>query len=155
MDSKDREIVDALLRDGRISNQDLSEHVHLSPSPCLRRVRQLEESGVIRGYTAIVNEEAVGLPVTAFIRVRLLVHEKTLFTAFEEAVSKIDSVMDCYLIAGGTDYLLRVIVSSLKEYERLVREKIHAIPGISTIDTSFALSRTKQSTVLPLNDDRL
>ncbi|HEX4227464.1 MAG TPA: Lrp/AsnC family transcriptional regulator [Bryobacteraceae bacterium] len=153
MDSKDRGIINALMRNGRISNQDLAEQVHLSPSPCLRRVRQLEESGIIRGYTAIVDEEAVGLPVTAFIRVRLQVHEKAQFTAFEKAVSKIDAVVDCYLIAGGTDYLLRVIVGSLKEYEALMTEKIHAIPGISTVDTSFALSRTKRSTILPLKDE--
>jgi Lrp/AsnC family transcriptional regulator, leucine-responsive regulatory protein len=106
-------------------NQELAEHVHLSPSPCLRRVRQIEESGVIRGYTVIVDEEAVGLPVTAFIRVRLQVHEKAQFTAFERAVSKVDAVVDCYLIVGGTDYLLRVIVGSLKDYETLMRKKIH------------------------------
>jgi Lrp/AsnC family leucine-responsive transcriptional regulator len=120
----------------------LSEQVHLSPLPCLRRVRAVEDSGVIRGYTAIIDEEAIGLAVIAFVRVRLALHKK----------GKMDAVMDCYLITGDAEYLLRVVVRSLKEYERFVRERINVVPGIASIETSFAYGQVKRSTILTLED---
>lgn len=149
MDSKDRQIIAALQADGRMSNQDLSERVNLSPSPCLRRLRQLEDSGVIRGYTALVDEVAYGLPVTAFIRVRLQVHDSRTVAAFEAAVSRIDAVLDCYVMTGAADYLLRVLVESLADYERFVRTQLHVVPGIAAIDTSFAYGHVKRATVFP------
>lgn len=149
MDDKDRQIVRALQANGRISNQDLSEQVNLSPSPCLRRLRLLEEAQVIRGYTAIVDEEAFGLPVTAFVRVRLQPHDRPTIAMFEQAVQAMEAVLDCYLMTGSADYLLRVLVGSLKEYEGFVRREIHTIPGVASVDTSFAYGHVKRATVFP------
>lgn len=149
MDKKDIQIIAALQADGRISNQELSEKVSLSASPCLRRLRLLEEAGVIRGYTAIVDEEGYGLPVTAFVGIKLKVHNAESAGAFERAVRAVDAVMDCYVMTGQVDYLLRVLVESLKDYERFVRQDLHAIPGIESIDTSFAYGRVKRSNVYP------
>ncbi|MGD9479058.1 Lrp/AsnC family transcriptional regulator [Shinella sp. G-2] len=149
MDDKDRQIIWSLQKDGRLSNQELSEQVALSPSPCLRRLRQLEESGVIKGYTAIVDEEMYGLPITAFVRIRLERHSEQAIATFERRVRAIDEIQDCYVMTGEVDYLLRVIVGSLKEYEAFVRQQLHAIEGVAGIDTSFAYGTVKKSTVFP------
>jgi len=149
MDETDRRIVRALQENGRLSNQHLSEAVNLSPSPCLRRVRNLEASGVIRGYAAIVDQEAYGLPVTVFLQVRLEVHSQENVDAFEAAVQRIDEIMECYLMAGNRDYLLRVVVASLADYEDFIRRRIHKIPGIASLDSSFAFGTVKRSQVLP------
>lgn len=149
MDTKDLQIIAELQADGRLSNQELSERVNLSPTPCLRRLRRLEQDKVIRGYTAIVDEEAYGLPITAFVGIRLKVHSAEGVAAFERAVQAIDTVMDCYVMAGQIDYLLRVLVTSFKDYENFVRRRLHAIPGIESIDTSFAYGRIKRATVFP------
>ncbi|MHA0041860.1 Lrp/AsnC family transcriptional regulator [Deinococcus sp. PEB2-63] len=149
MDDRDRRILAALQANGRISNQDLADQVHLSPSPCLRRVRQLEDSGVIQGYTALVDEEAYGLTVTAFVRVRLQLHTTASIRAFEDAIARMDAVLDCYVMTGEADYLLRVLVADLKAYESFVRRELHAVPGIASIDTSFAYGRVKRATVYP------
>ena len=138
MDTKDRQIVRLLQQDGRLTNQELSERVGLSPSPCLRRVRLLEQAGVIQGYGAIVDQQRYGLPVTAFIRVRLERHARDLVQQFEEAIRQLDEVMDCHLLTGDSDYLLRVIVADLEAYERFIRRKMHAIAGITSLDTTFA-----------------
>lgn len=150
MDEKDRQIIAALQQNGRLSNQDLAEQVNLSASPCLRRVRQLEEAGVISGYTALVDEEAFGLPVTVFVRVRLQVHDKESVRAFEAAIMGMDSVLDCYVMTGNTDYLLRVLVESLKHYEAFVRKQLHTAPGVASIDTSFAYGHVKRASVFPV-----
>jgi Lrp/AsnC family transcriptional regulator, leucine-responsive regulatory protein len=149
MDEKDRDILCILQTNARISNQELSEQVNLSPSPCLRRVRILEQSGVIRGYTAIVDEEAFGLPVIAFVRVRITVHGQESIAAFEEAVLDMDAVLDCYVMTGSADYLLRVVVESLKDYEDFIRTQLHRVPWVASIDTSFAYGQVKRSTVFP------
>jgi DNA-binding Lrp family transcriptional regulator len=149
MDSKDYQIIAALQANGRMTNQELSEQVSLTPTPCLRRLRMLEESGMIRGYTAVVDEEAFGLPVTAFVGVKLKEHTAESVRRFERAIQKIDAVLDCYVMTGQVDYLLRVLAQSLKDYERFVRQELHAIPGIQSIDTSFAYSRVKRSVVFP------
>lgn len=149
MDEKDRQIIAALQRDGRLSNQALSERVNLSPSPCLRRLRQLEETGIIRGYTALVDEEAFGLPVTVFVRVRLQLHDKDSVRAFEAAIMEMEAVLDCYVMTGNTDYLLRVLVESLKHYEDFVRKQLHTAPGVASIDTSFAYGHVKRAAVFP------
>tara|TARA_R100001369_G_scaffold960_6_gene3335 strand:- start:1272 stop:1730 length:459 start_codon:yes stop_codon:yes gene_type:complete len=149
MDSKDREIIKALQRNGRLTNQDLAAQVNLSPSPCLRRTRTLEEKGVIKGYTAIVDERAYGLPVTALVRIRLSSHTGEVVKLFEKKVHETDQILDCYVITGSEDYLLRVLVQDLKSYEEFVRHKLHNIPGIASIDSSFAYGVLKQSNVFP------
>ena len=150
MDLKDRQIIRELQKDGRITNQELAERVNLSPSPCLRRLRLLEEAGVIRGYTALVDQKAYGLPITVFLRIRLDRHGEPVIKVFEQAIGRIEEVLDCFLLAGGDDYLLRVIVASLEAYEDFMRRKIHAIPGIASIDTSFAYGVVKQTRVFPV-----
>lgn len=149
MDSKDRQILRELQADGRLTNQDLSEKVNLSPSPCLRRVRLLEEQGVIRGYTALVDQKAWGLPVTVFIRVKLERHSDDAVAAFERAIIDMPQVMDCWLMTGRSDYLLRVIAADLDDYERFVRRELQRVPGIASIDTSFAYGSVKHAQVLP------
>lgn len=149
MDAKDLQILRELQNDGRLSNAELAERVALSPSPCLRRVRLLEERGVIEGYTAIVNQKAYGLPVTVFIQIRLEHHSTEAAQTFERAIQTIDEIMDCHLMTGETDYILRVVVGSLEEYEQFVRNRLHPIPNIASINTSFAYGVVKQSRALP------
>lgn len=149
MDIKDRQIIRELQKDGRLTNQELAERVNLSPSPCLRRLRNLETAGIIAGYTALVDQKAYGLPITVFIRIRLERHSEETVKTFEARIGRIDEVLDCYLLAGGDDYLLRVIVASLEAFEDFIRRRIHAIPGIASIDTSFAYGVVKQTRLFP------
>lgn len=149
MDSKDRQILAELQADGRLTNQDLSERVNLSPSPCLRRVRLMEERGVITGYTAMVDQKAWGLPITVFIRIKLERHSDDTVQAFERAIMQMPKVMDCWLMTGRSDYMLRVIAADLDDYEQFVRRDLQRVPGVAGIDTSFAYGRVKQAQVLP------
>ncbi|HKL65053.1 MAG TPA: Lrp/AsnC family transcriptional regulator [Roseovarius sp.] len=149
MDDKDRQIIRALQRDGRMSNQDLAAKVHLSPSPCLRRVRNLEKAGVIRGYTARVDARAYGLPITAFVRIRLERHDETTVQTFERAVAGMAEVLECHVMTGQTDYQLRVVVASLDAYETFIRARLQRIGGIGSIDTSFAYGIVKDGMVIP------
>jgi DNA-binding Lrp family transcriptional regulator len=153
MDDIDRKILFELQSNGRLSNQELAQRVNLSPSPCLRRVRMLEQRGVIRGYTAVVDQTTCGLPLTVFIRITLERHDTATVGEFERRVREIDEIMDCFLMTGQRDYLLRVVASSLAGYERFVREVIHAIPGIASIDTSFAYGVVKRALTLPTRRD--
>lgn len=149
MDSKDRQIIRALQLDGRMTNQDLSASVNLSPSPCLRRIRNLEESGAIRGYTADVDAKAYGLPVTVFVRISLDKHNEDTVRHFESRVKGIDEVLECYVMTGLSDYLLRVLVADLDDYENFVRNRLHPIGSIGSIDTSFVYGTVKKTGVFP------
>ena len=149
MDEKDRQILHALQRDGRLTNQELSERVSLSPSPCLRRLRNLEDSGVIKGYTAIVDENEYGLPITAFVQITLERHTDEAVKAFEHKVRSTENILDCYAMTGGSDYLLRVLVESLEGYERFVRTHLHCLDCIAGIQTSFAYGTVKRVTMFP------
>jgi DNA-binding Lrp family transcriptional regulator len=149
LDRTDLQILHELQLDARLSNQELAQRVNLSPSPCLRRVRRLEQAGLIRGYTAIVDQRAYGLPITVFIRIALERHDTATVTEFERRVRDIDEIMDCFLMTGSRDYLLRVVAASLEGYERFIRDVIHTIPGIASIDTSFAYGVVKHALALP------
>ena len=149
MDEIDQRILRELQKDGRLSNAELAERVSLSPSPCLRRLRNLEKSGVIEGYTAIVNQKAYGLPITVFIQIRLDHHSSQAARRFERQIQTIDEVIDCHMMTGDTDYLLRVVVESLDAYEAFIRGRIHPLASIASINTSFAYGMVKQSRVLP------
>lgn len=151
MDRKDYQIIAALMEDGRLSNQDLSAQVNLSPSPCLRRVRLLEEAGVIRGYSAQVDQKALGFPITVFVGIKLNRHDTATVRGFETAIGTIDEIIDCFLMTGEIDYLLRVVARDLDGYEHFVRERLHAIEGIASIDTSLAYGVVKQGHSLPLH----
>ena len=152
IDKIDKKIGSRWQGEGRISNQDLADRSGLSPSPCLRRVRSLETSGVIKGYVALLNPAELGLGVTAFVRVRLREQGDRHLAEFETAVATIAEVMDCYLMTGESDYLLRVLVSSLAAFEEMLRLKITSIPGVAEVTTSFALRPVVQRTDLPLDN---
>lgn len=147
LDKTDIAIIRALQSDGRQSNLALAEQVNLSPSPCLRRVKLLEEAGVIEGYGAVVNQRAYGLPLTLYVRITLERHNREVVGKFEEAIRALDEVMECHLLTGSADYLLRVIAKDLADYERFMREEIHELPGVSAIDTAFALKTVKSGRV--------
>jgi DNA-binding Lrp family transcriptional regulator len=150
VDAKDHQIIRLLQEHGRLTNQELADRVNLSPSPCLRRVRRLEEVGIIAGYAAIIDQKRCGLEITAFLRVRLQRHGDEEIRIFEGRVAALDEVLDCFLMTGDADYLLRVVVPDLESYERFVRRKMHAIPGIAALDTSFAYGTVKSGRVLPI-----
>ncbi len=149
MDSKDRQIIRALQQDGRMTNQDLAEKVSLSPSPCLRRLRNLEKCGAIRGFAVDVDPAAYGLPITVFVRIRLERHNQEDVQRFETRVRQIDEVLECHIMTGAMDYQLRVVVSGLDAYEQFIRTRIHPIGGIASIDTSFVYSTVKKTAVFP------
>lgn len=149
LDAIDRSILAHLQADGRMTNQDLSERVGLSPSPCLRRLRQLEAEGVILRYVALVDPNAVGLGVTAFVRVRLDAQDDRHLAAFESAIAEIPEVMECYLMTGEADYQLRVLVGSLGEFEDFLRHRLTPIAGVAQVTTSFALRPVVYKTALP------
>ena len=149
MDQIDQNILRALQFDGRLTNLELSQKVGLSPSPCLRRVRAMEEQGILVGYTALLDQDAYGLPMNVFVSVRLEQQSTASIQKFEDAVNKLDEVLDCYLMTGNRDYLLRVVSQNLKSYEIFVRDKLTTIPGIAAIESSFALGRVKKRSVFP------
>lgn len=149
IDAKDRQILRALQRDGRATNLEISREVNLSPSPCLRRIKLLEEHGVIRGYRAIVDRKAYGLPLTVFIRIRLERHTESTVRHFENSVAALDEVLECHLMTGPADYFLKVIVAGLEAYEEFVRQSLHPIGGIGSIDTSFVYGTVKDVGVFP------
>ena len=149
-DAIDRNILTHLQQDGRKSNQDLSELVGLSPSPCLRRVRLLEESGVISGYVALVSPDAAGLSVSAFVRVRLSSQDDRHLEEFERLIVTFPEIMECYLMTGESDYQLRVLVESLAAFEDFLRHKLTRIPSVVGVTSSFALRPIVYRTALPL-----
>ena len=151
MDDIDAKILKVLQTDGRLSNQELSEAVGLSPSPCLRRVRNLEAAGVIRGYTALVDQKACGYPITCMVRIRLSPHNEETVAAFETQIHANPAVLDCYLMTGDWDYELRIVARSLDAYEGFVRQTILKLPGIGGIETSFAYGVVKKSRLLPVD----
>lgn len=149
MDAKDRQIIRALQQDGRMTNQDLADAVNLSPSPCLRRVKNLETKGIITGYSADVDAAAYGIAITVFVRIRLERHNETDVQNFEKRVRMMDEVLECHVLTGVMDYQLRVLVSDLEAYEGFIRNRIHPIGGIASIDTSFVYGTVKKTAVFP------
>lgn len=152
LDPLDYRILSELQHNGRMSNQELSERVGLSPSPCLRRLRLLEERGVISRYVALVDPPSVGLDVTAFIRVRLDSQDDKHLAVFEQEISSFDEVMECYLMSGDADYHLRVLVRSLSDFEHFLRHKLTRIGGVSQVTTSFGLRQIVYRTALPTGE---
>ncbi|MBB5723415.1 DNA-binding Lrp family transcriptional regulator [Loktanella ponticola] len=152
IDATDRKILRALQRNGRITNLDLAAEVNLSPSPCLRRLRNLEANGAIKGYSVNVDSKAYGLPVEVMVQIRLDKHTKETVARFEARMRDIPEVLECFVMTGHSDYLLRVVVSDLEDYERFVRERLHPIGGIGSIDTSFVYGVVKRTNVFPTVD---
>jgi len=152
LDRTDRTLLAELQRDGRISNRELAERAHLSESACLRRVRALEEAGVIDRYAALVSQGKVGLPGNVFVSITLNRQEQADLRAFEEAVRRVPEVMECYLMTGQQDYLLRVVVSDPADFERLHSQHLTRLPGVARVHSSFALRAVRKSTELPIAD---
>ena len=150
LDALDQKILGALQDNGRMTNQELADQIGLSPSPCLRRVRQLEAGGVIARYVALVDPESVGLSVTAFVRVRLDQQDDRHLAAFEAAVADFPEVMECYLMSGDADYQLRVLVRSLSQFEDFLRYRLTRVKGVANVTTSFALRPVIYKTALPV-----
>lgn len=150
LDEIDRRILVELQRDGRLTNQDLAGRIGVSASPCWRRVRALEEAGVIKGYAALVDPAALGLNVSVFTQVSLERQEKKALQVFEAAVGEWPEIMECYLMTGDADYLLRVVVPDLAAYERFLMARLTRIRGIASIKSSFALRSVKYRTDLPI-----
>jgi Lrp/AsnC family transcriptional regulator, leucine-responsive regulatory protein len=152
LDRTDYRILHFIQNDGRIANTELAEAVGLSPSPCLRRVKALESAGVIKRYVGIVDAHAVGLPINAFVSVSLSSQKESALDKFQTQVTTYAEVMECYLMTGTSDYLLRVALPDLESYERFLLEKLTKISGIANIQTSFALKPIVQRTELPLRE---
>jgi Lrp/AsnC family leucine-responsive transcriptional regulator len=150
LDSFDRAILALLQQDGRATNQEVADAIGLSPSPCLRRIRRLESEGLIKTYVALLDPEALGLCVTAFVRVRLDRQQDRVLEAFETAVTDFPEVMECYLMTGEADYQLRVLVPSLGAFEDFLRQKLTRIAGVGQVTTSFALRPVVTRTALPV-----
>jgi len=150
LDAIDLRILGALQENARIANTDLAAAVGLSPAPCLRRVRALEERGVIRKHVSLVSPAAVGLPVSVFVSISLERQVEEALKRFERVILARPEVMECYLMTGDADYLLRVVCADLGAYERFVLDHLTKVPGVSSIRSSFALKQVKYSTALPL-----
>lgn len=151
LDAIDRKILENLQRDGRMSLADLSGRVGLSASPCLRRVRLLEKAGVITRYVAVLDQQAVGLPVSVFVSLKLESQREQTLNRFGKLVARWPEVLECYLMTGPRDYLLRVVVEDLAAYERFLKQKLTRVEGIASIESSFALDQVKYTNVLPLD----
>ena len=150
MDRFDRLILDALQRDGRISNKQLASRVNLSESACLRRVRALEDSGLIDRYVALVSQPKAGLSGDVWVSIGLHREEQSELAAFAEAVPAIPEVMECYLMTGEFDYLLRVVVSDMADFERLHKQALTRLPGVARVNSSVAIRTVQKKTELPL-----
>jgi DNA-binding Lrp family transcriptional regulator len=150
LDRYDRAIVRALQQDGRITNSQLADTVSLSESACLRRVRALEDAGFIEGYAAIINQQKAGCPVNVFVNITLERQEQAHLHAFEEAARKVPEVMECYLMSGEYDYLLRVVLADTADFERLHSQHLTRLPNVARVQSSFALRTVQKSRELPI-----
>jgi Lrp/AsnC family leucine-responsive transcriptional regulator len=150
LDAIDRKILTLLQANGRFTIQELAEKVGLSASPCHRRLKLLEERGVITRYVAIVDQRSVGLPVSVFVSIKLARQKEEDLNRFAKAISGWSEVLECYLMTGHRDYLLRVVVSDLAAYEKFLKQKLTRLDGISSIESSFALDQIKYSIALPV-----
>ena len=151
LDNLDRRILDALQRNAKLSNVQLAEEVGLSPSPCLRRVRLLEEAGVIRGYHAELDRSKSGLGLTVFVGVKVERHHDASANAFRAAVIDLPEVISCHVVSGVSDFLLQVVLPDLASYEDFLFSTLLKLPAVSDIRSNFAISTVKSQTALPLD----
>ena len=150
LDSTDLRILTELQQDSSLTNIELARRVHLSPSPCLTRVKALEASGVIGRYVALVNPKKLGLNLSVFISISLKEQSKSALAEFEQRIAEHDEVMECYLMTGDSDYLIRVAIADMTALEKFILEQLTPIPGIEKIRSSFALKQVRYKTALPL-----
>jgi Lrp/AsnC family leucine-responsive transcriptional regulator len=150
LDSVDRRMLEILQREGRISNAALAERLHLSPSPCLRRLRALERDGVISGYGAVLDRTKLGLGVTVFVEVKVDGHSDRTAAAISEKVSAAPEVISAHIVSGAADFLLEVVVPDLAAYERLMFDTLLRLPNIGDVRSNFALRTVKPASPLPV-----
>ncbi len=150
MDLVDRQMLQILQRDGRISNAALAEQLHLSPSPCLRRLRALEASGLITGYRAELDREKLGLGLTLFVELKVEGHSERNAAAITEALRAVPEVISAHVVSGSADFLLEVVVADLRDYERLLFDTLLNLPNVSDVRSNFALRAVKTAGPLPL-----
>lgn len=152
LDRTNRRILNLLQREGRMTNAELAQKVSLSASACLRRVQVLEEEGMIAGYVALVNQEAVGRPTSVFVEVSLKNQSEDTLNAFEAAVLDCPEIMECYMMSGEADYLIRVIAADAQDYERIHRKLLSRLPSMARMRSSFALRAVCKKTAIALDD---
>ena len=150
LDTIDIRILSELQQDGGLSNVELARRVNLSPSPCLMRVGALEKQGVIRQYVALADPQALGLGLNVFISISLKEQSKAALADFESRIAEHDEVMECYLMTGDSDYLIRVAVANMAALERFILDQLTPIPGVEKIRSSFALKQVRYKTALPM-----
>jgi Lrp/AsnC family leucine-responsive transcriptional regulator len=150
MDAIDRKILSELQRDGRMSNVELAERVNLSPSPCLRRLRRLEDGGLIAGYRAVLDRRKVGLGLTVFLEVKVERHSSKTAATLEKAFGGMDEVVACHIVSGQADFLLEVVVADLEAYERFLLDTLLDVPGVSDVRSNFAIHTVKSAGPLAL-----
>ncbi|MEC9197378.1 MAG: Lrp/AsnC family transcriptional regulator [Pseudomonadota bacterium] len=150
LDPTDIRILQALQKKGRISNADLSEAVNLSPSACHRRVQRLEQEGFIKDYVALLDARKIGMPSTVFVEITLQTQADDVLEAFEAAVRRVPAVLECHLMAGKADYILKVVAEDTEDFARIHRQYLTRLPGVAQMQSSFALKTVFKTTALPL-----
>lgn len=150
LDSIDHRILAVLQRKGRISNADLADEINLSASACHRRVHRLESEGYIRGYVALLDARKIGVPAIAFVEITLSTQADDVLEAFEKAVSRIPDVLECHLTAGTADYILKIVAEGTEDFARIHRQHLTRLPGVSKMQSSFALRTVVNTTALPV-----
>ncbi|MFZ7093188.1 Lrp/AsnC family transcriptional regulator [Primorskyibacter sp. 2E233] len=150
LDEIDRRILRVLQREGRISNAELSERVHLSPSACHRRVQRLESDGIVRGYVGLLDAHKMGFPTTVFVEITLQAQADDVLEAFEKAVARVPDVLECHLMAGTADYILKVVAEDTEDFARIHRQYLTRLPGVAQMQSSFALRTVFKTTALPV-----
>ncbi len=151
LDATDKRILRALQLQGRMSNADLSEKANLSPSACHRRVQRLEADGYIRDYVALLNPRKMGVPTTVFVEITLRAQADDVLDAFEKSVARIPDVLECHLMAGSADYLLKVVAENTEDFARIHRQYLARLPGVAQMQSSFALRTVFKTTALPIS----
>lgn len=150
LDETDIRILKVLQAEGRTSNAELSERVNLSPSACHRRIQRLEDEGMIAGYVALLNPEKLGRKTVVYVEITLSGQKDEILTAFENSVAKIPDVLECHLMAGAADYLLKVVAKDAEDFARIHRRYLASLPGVQGMQSSFSLKTVQQTTALPL-----
>lgn len=150
LDATDRRILSALQRRGRMSHAELSEAVNLSASACHRRVQRLEQTGYIRDYVALLDARKMGVPTTVFVEITLQGQADEVLDAFEKAVARIPDVLECHLMAGSADYILKVVAEGTEDFARIHRQHLARLPGVAQMQSSFALRTVFKTTALPV-----
>lgn len=150
LDSTDLRILKTLQIKGRISNVELADEINLSPSACHRRIQRIEEGGFIKDYVALLDPRKVGVPTTVFVEITLIAQADDILDAFEQAVSKIPDVLECHLMAGSADYILKVVAEDTDDYSRIHRQHLTRLPGVAQMQSSFALRTVFKTTSLPI-----